>query len=582
MCQKRVEFEAMSVSFTVNSPAVIEDESRIISSYLSHGTNVKKEGDGKVTVLPYSKEYVFITQKRVPRVGVMLVGIGGNNGTSFTGMIFANKNKIKWDTKRGIETANYKGSLTQATAIRLGKSDTGEDIFIPFKDILPMVEAADLFVTGWDINNMNLGDAMKRAQVFDVTLQEKLYPYMKNIVPLPSLYVPDFVASDQAERANNVIKSETRQGALEQIQKDIQKFKTDNKLDQVVVLWTANTERFSVETPGIHDTAEHILEAIKRNEAEISPSTVFATACILENIPFINGSPQNTLVPGVVDLALKKGVFISGNDFKTGQTKLKSVLTDFLVSSGIKPRSIVSYNHLGNNDGRNLANPRCFQSKEISKKGVVDDIFLANPVLYPRRKRSSSAHAGSSGSHSSGGSSSSALNVDTTSYVAIDDEWEIEHPDHCIVIKYVPYVQDSKRAMDEYSSEICMGGINTIAIHNVCEDSLLAIGVMLDLVILTELLTRITIGERSNPSVPLKDDLANVKFLPFHPLLGSILGFLLKAPQFPEQIPVVNSLFKQRCCLENLFRICRGIAPRTYVSVNKMFNAVKEASKEKK
>ena len=31
-------------------------------------------------------------------------------------------------------------------------------------------------------------------------------------------------------------------------------------------------------------------------------------------------------------------------------------------------------------------------------------------------------------------------------------------PDHCVVIKYVPYVGDSKRAMDEYTSEIFMGG----------------------------------------------------------------------------------------------------------------------------
>ena len=30
-----------------------------------------------------------------------------------------------------------------------------------------------------------------------------------------------------------------------------------------------------------------------------------------------------------------------------------------------------------------------------------------------------------------------------------------EAPDHCVVIKYVPYVADSKRALDEYSAEVC-------------------------------------------------------------------------------------------------------------------------------
>ena len=44
-----------------------------------------------------------------------------------------------------------------------------------------------------------------------------------------------------------------------------------------------------------------------------------------------------------------------------------------------------------------------------------------------------------------------------------------EKPDHCVVIKYVPYVGDSKRAMDEYTSEIFMHGHNTIVLHNTCE-----------------------------------------------------------------------------------------------------------------
>ena len=44
-----------------------------------------------------------------------------------------------------------------------------------------------------------------------------------------------------------------------------------------------------------------------------------------------------------------------------------------------------------------------------------------------------------------------------------------EHPDHVVVIKYVPYVADSKRAMDEYTSEIFLGGRNTIVMHNTCE-----------------------------------------------------------------------------------------------------------------
>ena len=71
-------------------------------------------------------------------------------------------------------------------------------------------------------------------------------------------------------------------------------------------------------------------------------------------------------------------MFIVGDDFKSGQTKIKTSLVDFLVSAGLKPKSIVSYNHLGNNDGLNLDESKTFKSKELSKKSCVDDILESN------------------------------------------------------------------------------------------------------------------------------------------------------------------------------------------------------------
>lgn len=53
-------------------------------------------------------------------------------------------------------------------------------------------------------------------------------------------------------------------------------------------------------------------------------------------------------------------------------------MVDFLVNAGIKPTSIVSYNHLGNNDGKNLDEHKTFRSKELSKKSCVDDILASN------------------------------------------------------------------------------------------------------------------------------------------------------------------------------------------------------------
>lgn len=45
-----------------------------------------------------------------------------------------------------------------------------------------------------------------------------------------------------------------------------------------------------------------------------------------------------------------------------------------------------------------------------------------------------------------------------------------------MVIKYVPYVGDSKRALDEYTSELMLGGTNTLVLHNTCEVQRVAVG----------------------------------------------------------------------------------------------------------
>lgn len=156
---------------------------------------------------------------------------------------------------------------------------------------------------------------------------------------------------------------------------------------------------------------------MKSSHAEVSPSTIFAIASILEGVAFINGSPQNTFVPGCIELAEKHKTFIGGDDFKSGQTKVKSVLAEFLVNAGIKPLSISSYNHLGNNDGKNLSSQRQFRSKEISKSSVVDDMVAANALLF---KPAEELTKETGEVHKKG-----------------------EHPDHIVVIKHVPAVGDS-------------------------------------------------------------------------------------------------------------------------------------------
>lgn len=512
----------MALKIKVDSPKVKYAEDYIEAQYDYETANVSKDDTDRYTVTPISTKMLIRTQIKVPKLGVMLVGWGGNNGSTITAALLANKFKLSWETRNGVQRANWYGSLIQASTVRLGKGSQ-EDVYVPMSWMLPMVNPDDIEIDGWDISNMNLAEAMQRAKVLDVNLQKQLVPYMVQMKPRRSIYYPDFIASNQEKRANNLI-SDTKAEQLNWIRNDIAEFKSAKNLDQVIVLWTANTERFSEIIPGVNDTAENLLKSIKEDHSEISPSTMFAVAAILEGCTYINGSPQNTFVPGAIELAEKHKTFIGGDDFKSGQTKLKSVLVDFLVSAGIKPVSIVSYNHLGNNDGYNLSAPQQFRSKEISKSNVVDDMVQSNGILYQPG----------------------------------------EKPDHCVVIKYVPYVGDSKRALDEYTSEILLGGHNTIVIHNTCEDSLLASPIILDLVLLAELCSRITFKRVDEDE----------EFCGFHSVL-SLLSYLCKAPLVPRGTPVVNALFRQRSAIENVLRACLALPPENNMLLEHKINFAK-------
>lgn len=411
--------------FTVSSPNVEYTDSEIRSKYTYRTTSVAKGDDGSYTATPHETVYSFKVDRKVPRVGMMLVGWGGNNGSTVTAGIIANRRGLVWDTREGPQAANYYGSVVMGSTMKLGAdAGTHRDVNIPFHDVLPMVHPDDLVVGGWDISSVDLAGAMDRAAVLEPTLKAMVRKEMAGMRPLPSIYYPDFIAANQEDRADNVVPgAQACTAHVERIRGDIRDFRAQHGLDKVVVQWTANTERFADVVPGVNDTADNLLRAIEQGHSEVSPSTVFAVACILEGAPFINGSPQNTFVPGAIELAGRHGAFIGGDDFKSGQTKMKSALVDFLISAGIKLTSIASYNHLGNNDGKNLSSQRQFRSKEISKSNVVDDMVEANSVLYKKG----------------------------------------EHPDHTVVIKYMPAVGDNKRALDEYYAEIFMGGHQTIS-----------------------------------------------------------------------------------------------------------------------
>ena len=360
-----------------------------------------------------------------------------------------------------------------------------------------MANPIDFEVSGWDINSSNLYEAALRSRVLEPTLIEQLREDLEQITPLPAALNPDYIAANQSDRANNVMEGTNRE-LIEKIKEHIREMKA--RTDKVVLLWTANTEMFLLPQINALDDLETRIET----NQPLPASVLYCVAAIEEQVLYLNGSPQNTFHPAIIEYARIKGSLLAGSDFKSGQTRFKTIMSDFLIGSGLRLASCVSYNHLGNNDGKNLQEDKCFQSKKISKAGVLDDAMAANDILYPEGEK------------------------------VIDHE---------VVIKYVPFVGDSKRAMDEYSSQIFLGGTNTISSYNVCEDSLLATPLMYDMIILGELFSRMEIdGQKLGPVL-------------------SYLSFFFKAPVTNHDEYVINSFSRQRETLTNLLKVASGILP---------------------
>lgn len=78
----------------------------------------------------------------------MLVGWGGNNGSTVTAATIANRLGLSWNTKEGIQHSDYYGSICQSSTVHLGSGGPQGEIYVPLRDLLPMVHPNDMVFDG--------------------------------------------------------------------------------------------------------------------------------------------------------------------------------------------------------------------------------------------------------------------------------------------------------------------------------------------------------------------------------------------------------------------------------------------------
>lgn len=449
------------------------------------------------------------------KTAVLFVGFSGNNATTFLSAMIAKKLRCKWETKDSSKlTLEMLGSISEYGRFS-GDLDTGSSEPIYYSDMFDMLNVDDMEISGWDIDDTDAYTSVKRNKVIDPGLREKISSHLQCYVPMQGIYYSGWIANNQdirLKQPHNFNESK-KQKDMEYIRECIRSFK--KKYEKVIVLLSISTERNPKSTN--FDTAEDIIKALENSDPEISPSMIYLIASVLEGCIFVNCCPQNLYFPGIYDLAERNNAYLLGNDLKTGQTRIKSVFTDFLVKSGIKPLSIISYNHLGNNDGLNLSSQTQFQSKEVSKSEVITDLIESNPKLFGNEK-----------------------------------------PEHTVVIKYIKAVGDEKRAIDEYYCELPFGEKYTMLLYNICPDSVLACGVIYDIIRFSDLLSRVEISNSKGTKKRL------------NPVLN-YLSIFFKAPVVNKGEKVVNAYFTQYRILDSFLRRLANIPEENLLNLDKYF-----------
>jgi myo-inositol-1-phosphate synthase len=367
------------------------------------------------------------------KLGVLLVGLGAVSTTTIAG-VFA--------IRKGISKPI--GSLTQMGTIRLGKRTEGRSPKI--SEVVPLATLDDLVFGGWDIFEDDCYAAAKTAGVIEPSLLEQVRPDLEKIRPWPAVFDQRYVKRLQGP---NVKKGPNKKDLAEQVIADIRRFKADNNLDRLVMVWCGSTEVFMTEAPA-HATIESFEQALEENDPAIPSSMVYAYAAIREGIPYTNAAPNLSAdIPALVALAARHKAPLAGKDLKTGQTLIKTIIAPGLKARLLGITGWYSTNILGNRDGEVLEDPESFKTKEESKKSALD--YILQPKLYP-------------------------------------DLYENLY--HMVRINYYPPRGDNKEGWDNIDLVGWLGYPMQLKINFLCRDSILAAPIVLDVALFMDLAKR--------------------------------------------------------------------------------------------
>ncbi|MDX9703646.1 MAG: inositol-3-phosphate synthase [Candidatus Auribacterota bacterium] len=268
---------------------------------------------------------------------------------------------------------------------RPSSATTGLITELPLFEGIPLLPWDTLLFGGMDIRRQSIGATLKELHTHARVLPCGIWDdFADELTEIERKIIPG-IFSQQNDAVRSIMDpSFIFEGSLKEcvsyIKQSLDDFKTRNRLDDVIVVNLSSTEPF-VNIDSHLTSYDGIRQAIDSNIANPYPASVlYAWASIDAGYPYINFTPsQGAHLEGIQKLAMERKIPHAGNDGKTGETLLKSVLAPMFLRKNLEVLSWEGYNILGNTDGLILEDPKNKATKIRSKGRTLDAILGYSP-----------------------------------------------------------------------------------------------------------------------------------------------------------------------------------------------------------
>jgi myo-inositol-1-phosphate synthase len=294
--------------------------------------------------------------------------------------------------KTGLWLIGARGSVATTTIVGLVGlqnrlvAEQGLVSSLPAFRELDLLDWSDVVVGGHEIRaSLLLDEARELAsgrQVLDAQLVEVCRADLEEIdraVQPGCLVNVGPTIMDMAE-AESQQRSESPRASIQRLQNDLRTFARDHDLGRIVVVNVASTEPPLDVRQLPADWAGMDQELDDPQRCALPASSLYAIAALQLGYPFINFTPSLGSTPRAIqELAISQNTCHMGQDGKTGETLLKSVLAPMFARRNLGVMSWVGHNIFGNRDGQVLNDPANKQSKVVTKDRVLGETLGYDP-----------------------------------------------------------------------------------------------------------------------------------------------------------------------------------------------------------